>query len=81
MWKIKNIILLAEPRVLRIATKQVPVPSQPEVVLSDGKFISLFRKKVNLSPMHANQRNKYSHILSRDIFLIIYFHVNNSNNK
>ncbi|KAJ8680142.1 hypothetical protein QAD02_015929 [Eretmocerus hayati] len=26
-----------EPRVLRIATKQVPAPSQPEVVLSDGE--------------------------------------------
>lgn len=30
--------LFKEPRVLRIATKQVPLPSQPEVVLSDGKF-------------------------------------------
>lgn len=26
-----------EPRVLRIETKQAPKPSQPEVVLSDGK--------------------------------------------
>jgi adducin len=26
-----------EPRVLRIETKQVPAPSQPEVVLSDGE--------------------------------------------
>lgn len=31
-----------EPRVLRIETKQVPAPSQPEVVLSDGKIFSLF---------------------------------------
>ncbi|XP_033212890.1 protein hu-li tai shao isoform X2 [Belonocnema kinseyi] len=28
-----------EPRVLRIATKQVPVPSQPEVVLSDDQSV------------------------------------------
>lgn len=37
-----------EPRVLRIETKQVPVPSQPEVVLSDGKsfpFLFLFCSK------------------------------------
>lgn len=27
-----------EPRVLRIETKQAPKPSQPEVVLSDGKL-------------------------------------------
>lgn len=29
--------LLLEPQVHRIETKQAPVPSQPEVVLSDGK--------------------------------------------
>lgn len=28
----------AAPTVHRIETKQAPVPSQPEVVLSDGKF-------------------------------------------
>lgn len=31
-----------EPRVLRIETKQVPAPSQPEVVLSDGKSFLIF---------------------------------------
>lgn len=27
---------------MRIQTQQAPIPSQPEVVLSDGKFLSLF---------------------------------------
>lgn len=30
--------ILIEPRVLRIEKKKVPAPSQPEVVLSDGKI-------------------------------------------
>lgn len=32
----------SEPQVLRIETKQAPKPSQPEVVLSDGKYQIFF---------------------------------------
>lgn len=40
------------PRVLRIETKQVPAPSQPEVVLSDGEYflIIFFLFFFNLIP-------------------------------
>lgn len=34
------LLYLTGPRVLRIETKQVPRPSQAEVVLSDGEFSS-----------------------------------------
>lgn len=34
-----DLIILIEPQVLRIETKQAPRPSQPEVVLSDGKLV------------------------------------------
>lgn len=33
----------SEPQVHRIETKQAPKPSQPEVVLSDGKLHSFYR--------------------------------------
>lgn len=39
---------ISEPQVHRIETKQAPVPSQPEVVLSDGKFVI---EKRNLGQM------------------------------
>lgn len=35
-----------EPQVLRIETKQAPRPSQPEVVLSDGKLFFCFYQVV-----------------------------------
>lgn len=37
-----NHIYFSEPQVHRIETKQAPVPSQPEVVLSDGKNGQIF---------------------------------------
>lgn len=40
------ILFRAEPQVLRIETTHAPKPSQPEVVLSDGKFF--FSLRTNL---------------------------------
>lgn len=37
-----------EPQVHRIETKQAPKPSQPEVVLSDGRY--LFEKLSHIYP-------------------------------
>lgn len=42
---------------MRIETQQAPVPSQPEVVLSDGKFnlmlLCKFKKKKETSPLFS----------------------------
>ncbi|XP_051175891.1 MATH and LRR domain-containing protein PFE0570w isoform X2 [Leptopilina boulardi] len=50
-----------EPRVLRIATKQVPVPSQPEVVLSDvdatTEFLNEMRRSTIESRNNVNKRD------------------------
>lgn len=36
--KYKNFLHIAEHRVIQIETKHAPKPSQPEVVLSDGRL-------------------------------------------
>lgn len=64
---------ISEPQVHRIETKQAPKPSQPEVVLSDGKCFRILAEIFNILCLFF--------VLNTDRELSVRVLFNNNNNR